>query len=59
MTDAIEERVVRTLDALGVAYELLRIDPDFADTARFCEKYAVPLERSANTILVASKKEPR
>lgn len=59
MTDAIEERVVRTLDALGVPYELLRIDPDFADTARFCEQYAVPLERSANTIVVASKREPR
>lgn len=59
MTDAIEERVVRTLDALGVPYELLRIDPDFADTAQFCEKYSVPLERSANTIVVASKREPR
>lgn len=59
MTDAIEQQVVRTLDALGVPYELLRIDPDFADTVRFCEKYSVPLERSANTIVVASKKEPR
>ncbi len=59
MTDEIEQRVTRTLHTLGVPYELLRIDPDFADTARFCEKYGVSLEHSANTIVVASKKEPR
>ncbi len=59
MTDAIERQVVQTLCALGVPHELLRIDPEFADTARFCERYAVPLERSVNTIVVASKREPR
>jgi prolyl-tRNA editing enzyme YbaK/EbsC (Cys-tRNA(Pro) deacylase) len=31
-------------------------DPDLADTAEFCEAYGVPLERSANAILVASRK---
>ncbi|MCV0403678.1 MAG: hypothetical protein K5924_08195 [Chloroflexi bacterium] len=30
-------------------------DPDLADTAAFVEAYGVPLDRSANTILVASK----
>ncbi len=30
-------------------------DPDLADTAAFVEAYDVPLDRSANTILVASK----
>lgn len=31
-------------------------DPELADTARFCEAYGIPLERSANAILVASRK---
>jgi len=51
--------VARTLDALGVPWELIPIDPVFADTAQFCDKYGVPLDRSANTIVVASKREPR
>jgi prolyl-tRNA editing enzyme YbaK/EbsC (Cys-tRNA(Pro) deacylase) len=55
----IEARVRATLDALGIAYEWMPIDPDDADTARFCEKYGVPLDRSANTIIVASKREPK
>jgi prolyl-tRNA editing enzyme YbaK/EbsC (Cys-tRNA(Pro) deacylase) len=59
MTDDIERRVVQVLDALGVPYELIPIDPAFADTAAFCERYGVPLEHAANTLIVASKKEPR
>ena len=31
-------------------------DPALADTAQFCEAYGIPLERSANTILVASRR---
>ena len=59
MTDDIDRRVAASLDALGVAYEVMTIDPDFADTARFCERYGIPPENSANTIVVASKKEPK
>jgi prolyl-tRNA editing enzyme YbaK/EbsC (Cys-tRNA(Pro) deacylase) len=55
----IELRVRESLDALGIAYELLPCDPELADTARFCAHYGVPLEDSANAILVASKKEPK
>src|SRR5207245_4229681 len=55
----IEERVVHILGALGVPYELMQIDPAFADTAACCEKYGLPLDSAANTIVVASKKEPR
>src|SRR6185369_17553644 len=55
----IEQRVVAVLDGLGVPYELQPIDPSFADTAAYCEHYGVPLEHAANTIIVASKKEPR
>ena len=46
------------LTSWGIDHEIIKIDPDFADTAQFCEKYGYPPERSANTILVASKKGP-
>jgi len=44
------------MHTLGVVFEEMDCDPDLADTARFCEAYGVPLERSANTILVASRR---
>lgn len=56
---AVERRVAAVLDGLGVAYALEPIDPAFADTAAYCERYGVALDRAANTIIVASKKEPR
>jgi prolyl-tRNA editing enzyme YbaK/EbsC (Cys-tRNA(Pro) deacylase) len=55
----VERKVAASLEVLGAPFELLRIDPDFADTAAFCEKYGIPLDHSGNTIIVASKKEPR
>ena len=55
----IDAHVVRALDALRVPYEVMEIDPAFADTAACCEKYGLPLESAGNTIVVASKKEPR
>ncbi len=39
--------------------EVIACDPEFADTAAFCEKYGYPPEQSANTILVASRTEPK
>lgn len=32
------------------------IDPDLADTAEFCEHYGLPLNTSANCVVVASKR---
>jgi prolyl-tRNA editing enzyme YbaK/EbsC (Cys-tRNA(Pro) deacylase) len=55
----IEENVIEFLDSTGVSYEVVEIDPEFADTAAFCEKYGFPLENSANTIIVASKRKPK
>jgi len=57
MTDAgLLHPLVRShLEALGVGFEVMECDPALADTAAFVEAYGVPLERSANTILVASK----
>ena len=57
--DDIERRVVAMLDGLGLSYELHRIDPAFADTAAYCEKYGSSPDHAANTIIVASKKEPK
>jgi prolyl-tRNA editing enzyme YbaK/EbsC (Cys-tRNA(Pro) deacylase) len=55
---AIEARVRVRLEALGVEHEILACDPEFADTAAFCAKYGVDPEQSANTIVVAARKEP-
>ena len=52
----IETRVREHLDALGVQYEALACDPELADTAKFCERYGVALEDSANAIVVVSKR---
>lgn len=40
-------------DGVGVA----PIDADLADTAAFCEAYAVPLDASANCVVLAGKRE--
>ncbi|HZU77215.1 MAG TPA: YbaK/EbsC family protein [Dehalococcoidia bacterium] len=52
------EDVKRRLRALGVAFNVIACDPALADTATFCATYGVPLEDSANTIIVASRSEP-
>ena len=43
------------LASLGIEFEVMECDPALADTAAFVEAYGVPLDRSANTIVVASK----
>jgi len=55
----IDQRVREVLQGLGLPYEVVQIDPAYADTAQFCERYGFPMEQSANTIIVGSKKEPR
>lgn len=54
MNAAIE--VISDLDRHDLEYEVMDCDPELADTAAFCEAYDVPLEKSANAILVASRK---
>jgi prolyl-tRNA editing enzyme YbaK/EbsC (Cys-tRNA(Pro) deacylase) len=56
---AIEQQVIAALDRLGVPYEIHRIDPAYADTAAYCAHYGSSIDRAGNTIVVASKKEPR
>lgn len=48
--------VIAAMEGLGLEYEVMDCDPDLADTAEFCQAYGVPLEKSANAILVASRK---
>ena len=59
MESDIETRSVSALRGLDVPYELVKCDPAFADTAAFCDKYGYTLEQCGNTILVASKREPK
>ena len=61
MSDAAdpERATLSALDRLGVPYEVIPCDPEFADTAAFCERYGYPPDHAGNTILVVSKKEPR
>ena len=58
MTDAdlLHPAVRHALHALRVEFEVMGCDPALADTAAFVEAYGVPRERSANTIVVASKR---
>ncbi len=51
-----DPRVLADLEAASIEYEEMACDPELADTAAFCEAYGVPLERSANAIVVASRK---
>jgi prolyl-tRNA editing enzyme YbaK/EbsC (Cys-tRNA(Pro) deacylase) len=54
----VNDAVRAELEALGVPYEVIAIDPAFSDTAAFCAKYGYPLERTCNTLLVVAKDEP-
>jgi prolyl-tRNA editing enzyme YbaK/EbsC (Cys-tRNA(Pro) deacylase) len=51
-----DPRVIADLEAASIEYEEMACDPELADTAAFCEAYGIPLERSANAIVVASRK---
>jgi prolyl-tRNA editing enzyme YbaK/EbsC (Cys-tRNA(Pro) deacylase) len=58
MRSPVEQRVIDDLDGLGADFEVVEIDPQYADTAAFCERYGYAPEASANAILVASKRPP-
>ncbi|GAA2610523.1 YbaK/EbsC family protein [Actinomadura fulvescens] len=42
--------------AVGPEARVAAIDPGLADTAAFCERYEVPLEISANCVIVAARR---
>ncbi len=41
-----------------VEHSVMACDPEYADTAAFCERYGIDPADSANTILIASKRPP-
>jgi prolyl-tRNA editing enzyme YbaK/EbsC (Cys-tRNA(Pro) deacylase) len=54
-----EQNVIEALEKIGIPYEIINIDPDFSDTAAFCERYGYPPEYTCNTIIVVSKRGPK
>jgi len=59
--DLVGEPVSRALATFEGAEQVLVVDtdPDLADTANFCQAYEVPLEASANCVVVAGKRGER
>jgi prolyl-tRNA editing enzyme YbaK/EbsC (Cys-tRNA(Pro) deacylase) len=57
--DLAEQVAVAAAERLGVPFEVIPCHPESADTAAFCARYGYPAERAANTIVVATKKEPK
>jgi prolyl-tRNA editing enzyme YbaK/EbsC (Cys-tRNA(Pro) deacylase) len=54
-----EQAVLTVLERMSASYERIAIDPQYADTAAYCAHYGDPIERAANTLIVASRKKPR
>ena len=54
MSDTLPE-IRAILERSGFDFEIWPCDPELADTAAYCAHYGVPLEKSANAILVRSK----
>lgn len=54
----LHELVAESLEKYGIVYRVFDCDPDYADTAVFCEKYGFTPGQSANAIIVASKASP-
>ena len=52
----IESEIRQILKNLDIDYRWIDVDPNFADTENFCAKYKYPMDKSGNTILVASKR---
>lgn len=50
--DLLAEPVRAALAATGLAAHVAEIDPNLADTENFCARYGVPLQASANAVVV-------
>jgi prolyl-tRNA editing enzyme YbaK/EbsC (Cys-tRNA(Pro) deacylase) len=66
VADALQLLATPVRDALGPLVERADvfagpIDPELSDTAQFCAAYDVPMEQSANCVVIAGKRdgEPR
>lgn len=54
LADPVADALRRWKDEAGI--QVAEIDPELADTAAFCERYEVPLDASANCVVVAAKR---
>lgn len=55
--DLLAEPVAKVVRGLGVAeIGVAEIDPEYADTAGFCDRYSSPLTASANCVVVAGRR---
>jgi prolyl-tRNA editing enzyme YbaK/EbsC (Cys-tRNA(Pro) deacylase) len=51
-------KVAEALACYGMKHRAIECDPQYADTASYCEHYNLPPGEGANTIIVASKTDP-
>ena len=56
MSTDIRSAVTRALMEANARFSKMECDPALADTAQFCEHYGIPLNQSANAIVLASKR---
>jgi prolyl-tRNA editing enzyme YbaK/EbsC (Cys-tRNA(Pro) deacylase) len=56
LTPDIKPAVLLALKDVGAHYSTMDCDPALADTAEFCKHYEIPLDQSANAIVLASKR---
>src|ERR1700712_1008423 len=54
--DLVAAPVAAALRATGVDCFVAAIDPDLADTAAFCDAYDVPMDASANCVVVSGRR---
>ena len=55
LADPVREAII-ALELPSSALTVAEIDPELADTAAFCQRYDVPMDESANCVLVAGKR---
>ncbi|HWQ09437.1 MAG TPA: YbaK/EbsC family protein [Holophaga sp.] len=51
-------KVLAALARYGMQHRAVECDPQYADTAAYCEHYHLPPNEGANTILVATRTDP-
>lgn len=54
----LHSKVTATLARHGIKHRAIECDPQYADTASYCEHYNLSPGEAANTIIVASKTDP-
>jgi prolyl-tRNA editing enzyme YbaK/EbsC (Cys-tRNA(Pro) deacylase) len=54
----LHDKVRAALHEHGLEYKVLQCDDHLADTAAFCEHYGFTPQQSANTILIANRRDP-